>query len=144
MQGHPLDTLIQSYWAPVIRARLAYSQGKYAQAVQTLAGTEAYDLGAFTTGQCMDAAYLLGEALLAEHQGSAAAAEFRNVLAHRGLVLNCPTGALSQLGLARSLARSGDIVGSRASYQDLFVLWKRADKDFSLLRQAENEYRALR
>jgi serine/threonine protein kinase/tetratricopeptide (TPR) repeat protein len=142
-QGHPLDTLIQSYWVPVLRARIAFAESRYAQAVHALDGTGPYDLGIFIPGQCMDAAFVRGQALLAGHQGTAAAAEFRNVLAHRGLVLNCPTSTLSQLGLARSLALSGDASGSRTAYQDLFVIWKDADQDFSLLRQAETEYRAL-
>lgn len=143
-KAHPLDTLIQSYWVPVVNARIALSQRRYAQAVRAVEGTGPYDLGVFIPGQCMDAALVRGQALLADRQGASAATEFRSVLAHRGLVLNCPTSALAQLGLARSLALSGDIAGSRTAYQDLFVLWKDADKDFSLLKQAETEYRALR
>lgn len=143
-QAHPLDTLIQSYWVPVLHSRIAFSEGRFAEAVRALDGTEAYDLGIFTPGQCMDAAFARGQALLADRHGVAAEAAFRNVLAHRGLVLNCPTGALSQLGLARSLALSGDAAGSRTAYQDLFALWKDADKNFILLRQAQAEYRALR
>jgi serine/threonine protein kinase/tetratricopeptide (TPR) repeat protein len=143
-KAHPLDTLIQSYWVPVVHARIALSDGKHAQAVHALDGTGPYDLGIFNPGQCMDAALTRGQALLADGQGAAAATEFRSVLAHHGLVLNCPTGALSQLGLARSLALSGDTAGSRTAYQDLFALWKDADKDFGLLRQAQTEYRALR
>jgi eukaryotic-like serine/threonine-protein kinase len=143
-KAHPLDTLIQSYWVPVLRARIALSERKYPQAVRAVNGTGPYDLGIFIPGQCMDAALVRGQALLAKRQGAAATAEFRRILAYRGLVLNCPTGALSQLGLARSLAVSGDIAESRTAYQDLFVLWKDADPDFSLLRQAQTEYRALR
>jgi ATP/maltotriose-dependent transcriptional regulator MalT len=143
-QAHPLDTLIQRYWAPVLRARIAYAEGKFSQAEQSLDGTSAYDLGVFSPGQCMDAAFVRGQALLAGHQGAAAAAEFRNILTHRGLVLNCPTAALAQLGLARSLAQAGDIAGSRTAYQDLFVFWKDADKGFALLKQAQTEYSSLR
>ncbi len=142
-KAHPHDTLIQSYWIPILRARIALSQGRPAEAVHLLDGADTYDQGFFSPGQCMDAAYVRGEALLAEHNGAAAAIQFRNILAHRGLVLNCPTGALSQLGLARALALSGDTSGSRAAYQDLFVLWKDADRDFRSLRQAQAEYRAL-
>jgi tetratricopeptide (TPR) repeat protein len=143
-KAHPLDTLIQSYWVPVVHARIALSEKKYTQAVRAVDGTGPYDLGVFIPGQCMDAALVRGQALLTDRQGASAAAEFRSVLAHRGLVLNCPTSALAQLGLARSLAVSGDTAGSRTAYQDLFVLWKDADRDFSLLRQAQTEYRALR
>lgn len=142
-QAHPRDTIIQSYWVPILRARIALTQDQPAEAIHLLDGTEVYDLGNFSPGQCMDATYVRGQALLAERDGAAAANQFRNVLAHRGLVLNCPTGALSQLGLARALALSGDNAASRTAYQDLFALWKDADEDFTLLRQAQAEYRAL-
>jgi serine/threonine protein kinase/tetratricopeptide (TPR) repeat protein len=143
-KARPLDTLIQTYWAPILRARIAFAQGKFAQAVHAVDGTGAYDLGIFTPGQCMDGALVRGQALLADRQSAAAATEFRSVLAHRGLVLNCPTGALAQLGLARALAASGDSAASRTAYQDLFAIWKDADKDFIPLRQAQAEYRDLR
>ena len=141
--AHPQDTLIQSYWAPILRARIDYAEGHNAQAVDALKGTDAYDLGIFTPGQCMDASYTRGQALLGDHQSIAAAASFRHVLEHRGLVLNCPTSALAQLGLARSLAQSGDSAASRTAYQDLFALWKDSDRSFGLLRQAQAEYREL-
>jgi tetratricopeptide (TPR) repeat protein len=143
-RAHPLDSIIQHYWAPILRARIALGENKPAQTVEELAGTEPYDLGIFEPGQCMDAAYLRGKALLIEHEPVQAADQFRGILAHRGLVLNCPTGALAQLGLARALAQAGDTAGSRTAYQDLLVLWKDADKDFRLGRQAQAEYLALR
>lgn len=141
--AHPLDTLIQSYWIPILRARIAYAQGIYPQAIAALDGTDAYDLGIFTPGQCMDAAYTRGQTLLAQHQPIAAAAAFRTILQHRGLVLNCPTSALAQLGLARSLHQSGDLAASRTAYQDLLALWKDADNSFPLRRRAVAEYRSL-
>ncbi len=141
--AHPLDTLIQSYWMPILRARIAYASGHYAAAIDALQGTDAYDLGIFTPGQCMDSAYLHGQALLGEHQPIAAAASFRRILAHRGLVLNCPISALAILGLARSLAQAGDAASARTAYQDLFAVWKDADQTFPLFHQAQTEYRAL-
>jgi hypothetical protein len=91
----------------------------------------------------MDLGYLRAQALLADSQAAAAADQFRSILSHRGLVLNCPTGALAQLGLARSLSRAGDTAGSRAAYQDLFSLWKNADPELPLLHLAQAEYRSL-
>ena len=142
--ARPLDTLIQSYWVPILRARMAYAQGNYKQAVQALNGTDPYDLGIFTPGQCMDASFVRGQALLADHEPMAAASTFRHILEHRGLVLNCPTFVLAQLGLARALAKSGDTAASRTAYQDLLALWKDADPSFALLEQAKAEYRSLR
>ncbi len=141
--AHPLDTLIQSYWLPILRARIAYAQGLYPQAISALEGTHDYDLGIFTPGQCMDAAFTLGQVLLAEHQPVAAAAAFRSILLHRGLVLNCPTSALAQLGLARALRQSGDLAASRTAYQDVLALWKDADDSFLLRRRAMAEYRSI-
>jgi len=143
-KAYPHDTIIQAYWIPILRARTALTQGQAAQAVHLLEGTDVYDLGNFSPGQCMDATYVRGNALLAERNGPAAAIQFNNIVAHRGLVLNCPTGALSQLGLARALALSGNTSGSRAAYQDLFALWKDADPGFPLLLKAQAEYRRLR
>ena len=139
----PLDTLVQGYWVPILRSRIAYAQGKYKQAVEDVRGTEAYDLGIFTPGQCMDATYVRGQALLADHQPQLAAEAFKQILDHQGLVLNCPTSALAQLGLARAIAQSGDAAASRTLYQDLLALWKDAGPGFALGRQAEAEYQAL-
>ncbi|SEF77764.1 Serine/threonine protein kinase [Bryocella elongata] len=141
---HPLDSLVQSYWIPVIRARLALTEGHPEQTLQLLEPARHYDMGIFSPGQCMDAAYLRALALLDQHRGNAAAAEFGNILAHRGFVLNCPTSALATLGLARALSQSGDMSSSRAAYQDLFALWKDADPRAPLAASAQAEYRALR
>jgi hypothetical protein len=140
---YPLDTLIQAYWLPILRARLALASGRKTEALRLTAQPNAYDLGIFSPGQCMDLTFLRGQALLANSQPAAAALQFRVVLAHKGLVLNCPTAALSQLGLARALAAAGDTIGSRSAYQDLFALWRNADPDLSLLQVARAEYRAL-
>lgn len=141
--ARPFDTLIQSYWVPVVRARIAYAEGEYKLAVQLLNGTDPYDLGVFTPGQCMDAAYARGQAFLADRQPMAAEVEFKKIIEHRGLVLNCPTSTLAQLGLARSLAQAGEVPASEMAYQDLFALCKDSDPDFALLKQARIEYRAL-
>ena len=139
----PLDTLVQDYWVPILRARIAYAQGKYKQAIDDVHGTEEYDLGIFTPGQCMDAAYVRGQALLADHQPQLAAEAFEQILDHQGLVLNCPTSALAQLGRARAIAQSGDAAASRTAYQDLLALWKDASPGFALGQRAESEYLAL-
>lgn len=88
-------------------------------------------------------AYVRGEAYLAAHRGSEAAAEFQKILAHRGLVLNEPIGALSQLQLGRAYLLSGDLVKGRAAYQKFLDLWKDADPDIPILKQAKIEYAKL-
>jgi len=142
-RAHPLDTLLNQYWIPVIRARIAIQQGKPALAVKILDSATPYDTGLFDTLPCMYSIYLRGQAYLAMHQGVEAAAEFRKVLAHRGLVLTCPTAPLSQLGLARSLALLHDTEGSRQAYRELLTQWKDADPELDLPRRAASEYHAL-
>jgi hypothetical protein len=82
---------------------------------------------------------LRGEAYLAAKQGNEAAAEFQKILDHRGIVLNEPIGALAHLQMGRAYALQGDIAKSRAAYQDFLTLWKDADPDIPILREAKAE-----
>ena len=72
-----------------------------------------------------------------------AVAEFQKILEHSGLVWNCWTGALAQLGLARAYAMGGDAAKARTAYQDFFALWKDADPDVPILKEAKAEYAKL-
>jgi hypothetical protein len=85
-----------------------------------------------------------GQAFLLLHQGSEAAAEFQKFLDHRGIVVNCPLGALAHLGLARAYALQGDAAKVRAAFQDFFTLWKEADPDIPVLREAKAEFAKLK
>jgi ATP/maltotriose-dependent transcriptional regulator MalT len=87
--------------------------------------------------------FVRGEAYLAAHQGNEAAAEFQKILDHRGIVLNQPIGALAHLGLARANTMRGDTVKAKAAYQDFLTLWKDADPDIPILKQAKAEYAKL-
>jgi hypothetical protein len=87
--------------------------------------------------------YLRGETYAAAHQGSAAAAEFQKILDHPGVVLNEPIGALAHLGLARAYALSGDTAKARTACQDFLTLWKDADPDIPILKEAKAEYAKL-
>jgi tetratricopeptide (TPR) repeat protein len=87
--------------------------------------------------------YVRGEAYLAARKGSEAAAEFQKILDHRGIVSNGPIGALAHLQLGRAYAMQGDTAKSRAAYQDFLTLWKDADPDIPILKQAKAEYAKL-
>jgi hypothetical protein len=87
--------------------------------------------------------YLRGQAYLMAHNGTAAAAEFQKFLDHRGIVLNFSLGALGHLGLARAYVVSGDTAKAKAAYQDFFALWKGADPDIPILKEAKAEYAKL-
>ena len=84
-----------------------------------------------------------GEAYLALRQGNEAAAEFQKILNHPGIVVNCPLGALARLGLGRAYTLRGDPAKARAAYQDFLTLWKDADPDIPILKQAKAEYAKL-
>jgi len=91
--------------------------------------------------------YLRGEAYLAAHQGTEAAAQFQKVLEHPGLVVNQVIGALAHLGLGRAYALQTGAdarVRARIGYQDFLAVWKDADPDLPILRQAQAEYARLR
>jgi hypothetical protein len=87
--------------------------------------------------------FVRGEAYLAAHKGSDAAAEFQKILDHRGLVLNQPIGALAHFGLGRAYVLQGDTAKAKAAYQDFLTLWKNADPDIPILKQAKAEYTKL-
>ena len=86
-------------------------------------------------------AYL--KAYLAAHQGSEAAAEFQKIVDHRGIVLNEPIRALAHLQLGRAYALQRDTPKARAAYQDFLTLWKDADPDIPILKQAKADYAKL-
>jgi len=88
--------------------------------------------------------YVRGEAYLMLHHGNAAVAEFQKFIDHRGLVVNFPWGALARLGLARAYALQGDTAKARAAYADFLTLWKDADPDVPILKEAQTEYAKLK
>jgi hypothetical protein len=153
---YPLDTQMQSLWLPAIRARLALNRKNPALALSLLQAASSTELGqiSFVTNiSCLYHVYIRGEAYLAAGQGSAAAAEFQKILDHSGIVWNCWTGALAHLGVARANAlqsktsQGADADAARvralASYKDFLTLWKDADPDIPILKEAKAEYAKL-
>ena len=153
---YSLDTQMQSLWLPAIQAQLALDRRNPAAALNTLQAASAIELGqiAFVANiSCLYPVYVRGEAYLAAEQGSAAAAEFQKILDHSGIVWNCWTGALAQLGVARANAlqaktsQGADADAARvlalAAYKDFLTLWKDADPDIPILIAAKSEYAKL-
>jgi Tfp pilus assembly protein PilF len=87
--------------------------------------------------------YVRGQAYLAAHQGAEAAIEFQKILDHRGIVVSDPIGALAHLQLGRAYVLSGDSSKARTAYQDFLALWKDADEDIPILKDARVEYAKL-
>jgi tetratricopeptide (TPR) repeat protein len=140
----PLDTLVQRYWLPTIRAGIALERKDPNRAIELLKVPSAVELGEitqFTIFLCP--VYLRGEAYLMLHDGNRAAAEFQKFIDHRGVVMNFPWGALSRLGLARAYAMQGDTAKAKNAYQDFLTLWKDADPDIPILKVAKAEYAKL-
>jgi tetratricopeptide (TPR) repeat protein len=148
---------MQSLWLPAIQAQLALDKKNPAAALTALqAAVPPIELGqiAFVTNMsCLYPTYVHGEAYLAAGQGKEAAAEFQKILDHSGIVWNCWTGALAHLGVARANAlqaktsqgADADLARSRtlAAYKDFLTLWKDADPDIPILKEAKAEYAKL-
>jgi eukaryotic-like serine/threonine-protein kinase len=153
----PLDTQIHSLWLPAIRGQLALNRKNPADALDALqAAAPPIEFGTIqfvTNLSCLYPTYIRGEAYLAVGQGTAAAAEFQKILDHSGIVWNCWTGALAHLGVARANAlqartsQGADADAARvralAAYKDFLTLWKDADPDIPILKQAKAEYAKL-
>jgi predicted Zn-dependent protease len=164
----PLDTQVQSLWLPTIEGQLALDGGDAAAALNRLHAVAAMDMASIqflVNVSCLYPVYVRGEAYLAAGNGSAAASEFERILDHSGITWNCWTGALAKLGLARAYALEADAAGrlkvkqssavadhaadpaalakARSAYQDFFTLWKDADPDIPVLREARAEFAKL-
>jgi serine/threonine protein kinase/tetratricopeptide (TPR) repeat protein len=157
----PLDTQVQSLWLPAIQAQLALNKKTPASALTALqAATSPVELGTVSfvcNISCLYPTYVRGEAYLAAGQGKDAAAEFQKIIDHSGIVWNCWTGALAHLGVARANAlqsrtlqaqgqgAEADLARARAlaAYKDFLTLWKDADPDIRILKQAKTEYAKL-
>jgi tetratricopeptide (TPR) repeat protein len=153
----PLDTQMQALWQPSIKAQVALNRSDAAAALNALQPVappiEFGEIGFVSNLSCLYPIYIRGQAYLAAGQGTQAATEFQSILDHSGMVWNCWTGALARLGVARANAlqartsRGADADAARvralAAYKDFLTLWRDADPDIPILRQAKAEYAKL-
>jgi eukaryotic-like serine/threonine-protein kinase len=158
----PLDTQVQSLWLPAIQAQLALDKKNPASALSALQAASSIELGQIpfvNNISCLYPTYVRGEAYFAAGQGKEAAAEFQKIIDHGGIVWNCWTGALAHLGVGRAnaleaktlqaqgQAQRADADAARvralAAYKDFLTLWKDADPDIPILKQAKAEYAKL-
>jgi predicted Zn-dependent protease len=144
-----MDTMVQRYWLPTINAAIALERKDPNRAVELLQVTKPVELGLPTVPQPMNITvvlcpvYMRGEAYLRLHDGNRAAAEFQKFIDHRGLVGNFSWGVLTRLQLGRAYAMQGDTAKAKAAYQDFLTLWKDADPDIPVLKEAKAEYLKL-
>jgi tetratricopeptide (TPR) repeat protein len=141
----PEGTVVQFGHLPFLRAQLALNRSDPAKAIEILQPAAAYEMGwqGASTGGFSGSLYVIyvrGQAYLAAHRGSEAAAEYQKIIGHIGVVSNDPTIVVAaRLQLARALALSGDRGKAKSAYEDFLKLWKDADADIPILRQANAE-----
>jgi hypothetical protein len=148
-KAYPADTMLHGFWLPPTYAAIEIHGNRAAKAIASLQPAVAYEMGEHIP---LLPAYLRGQAYLATRQGEQAA-EFQKILDHRGLMQNSLLGALSRPGLGRAYAlelRSGAanhrVLRTKAlsAYQNFLDLWKDADSDLPILKQAKAEYAGLK
>lgn len=133
------DTIVQHVYLPIIEAALDLKRNKPSDAIESLQAAIPYEYGSG-----LYPAYFRGLAYLAAHRGTEAAPEFQKIIDHRGIVLNAPIGALAHLQIGRAFVMQGDLAKAQTAYQEFLNLWKTADSDIPVLKQAKIEYTALR
>jgi tetratricopeptide (TPR) repeat protein len=144
----PEDTSVRFNYLPAVHATLALDHGDPSKAIELLEVAVPYELSSprsatFAYFGALYPVYVRGQAYLAARQGAEAAREFQKIVDHRGIVIGDAFGVLAHLGLARSYVLQGDTAKARAEYQDFLALWKNADPDIPILKQAKAEYAKL-
>ena len=136
----PEDSVVQHYWLPTIRAAVAMERRRPEEAIDLLSGMGTYEMSIESK---LDPIYLRGRASLMQGNSNAAVTEFTKIVTHPGLAMQSPVVVLSHVGLARAYVLQSDILKARAAYQDFLTLWKDADPDIPILKQAKAEYAKL-
>jgi eukaryotic-like serine/threonine-protein kinase len=141
----PENTIVQSNYLPAIHAAVLLRSGDAGKAIATLADAAPHELGTnfVTLNFVLYPIYLRGMAYLAAKQGEAAAAEFRKILDHPGIVRSEPIGALAHLELGRAYVLSGDSIKAKLAYRQFLTLWENSDPDIPVVRQAKVEHSNL-
>ena len=144
----PDDTCVRFSYVPVIRALLDLNRGNSEGALEDLQVAVPHELGSPRSAisgffGALYPIYVRGLAYLAADHAAEAAADFRKILDHPGIVVSDPIAALSHLQLGRAYARMGDRTKARSAYQEFLTLWKDGDRDIPVLKQGESEFRNL-
>jgi hypothetical protein len=143
----PEDTHVRFRYVPMLRALVAINGGEPSTALDLLQTAAPFDLAAPGSGGGffgnLYSVYLRGMAFLVAHRGAEAAAEFRKILDHPGIVLCDPVATVARLQLGRALVMTGDTTDARKAYQGFLTVWNEADPDIPILAQAKSEYARL-
>jgi len=143
----PAGQAFMIYYVSAIRASIELERGNPGPAIEELKDSARYELGEMPPASMLQGflypAWLRGQAYLRLRQAATAAGEFQKFLDHPGVVRLCPLGALARLQIGRAYAMQGDAAKARAAYQDFLTLWKDADPDIPILKDAKAEYAKL-
>jgi len=141
-KDYPSNTLLKLYWIPTVNAAIELSKDNSSQALVLLESVAPYELASpqEQVSGTLYPAYLRGQAYLLARNGTAAVVEFQKLLDHRGIVLNFVTGALAHLQVGRAYAMQGDTTKAKSAYRDFLTLWKDADPDIPIFKEAKAEY----
>jgi predicted Zn-dependent protease len=131
----PENTVTQSICVPTLRAKLAVNRNEPVKALDFPEVAAPFEFGSYDPYPV----YVRGEAYLAAHRVGEAVVEFRKILDHKGIVQNEPIGALAHVQLGRAYSMQGDRAKAKAAYQDFLTLWKDADPDIPIYKQAKAE-----
>jgi Flp pilus assembly protein TadD len=144
-KNYSTNTILKLYWLPTARAAIELNKGDWSQVLRVLEAAAPYELGTPPPLQVgtIYPAYLRGQAYLLAHNGNAAVAEFQKIIDHSGIALNFVTASVAHLQIARAYAMAGDTVKAKAAYQDFLNLWKDAEPDIPVLKEAKAEYAKL-
>jgi eukaryotic-like serine/threonine-protein kinase len=143
-QEAPSDTIVQKYLVPTVRAAVKLQQHDPDAAIDLLRGTVQYDLAYSQSFDYLYPAYIRGLAYLESGDGRSAAGEFRKLIDNPGMCWGYITGPLARLQLGRAERLMGDNAAARESYEGFFSIWKDADPDLPVYRQAKAEYAQLK
>jgi len=142
-KSYAANTLLKLYSLPTINAAIALTKGDSSQALVYLEAAGPYELGNGGVINYLYPAYVRGQAYLLAHNGTSAATEFQKLLDRRGVVLNFVTGSLAHLQIGRAYFMAGDTVKAKDAYKEFLTLWKDADPDIPILKDAKAEYAKL-
>ena len=138
----PEHTFVRVVYLPTLHAQIALNRNDSSKAIEVLQAAAPYELGAVE--YALNPIFVRGEAYLTAHQGGEAAAGFQKILDHRTIVVNSPIGALAHLQLGRAYVIQGDTAKAKSAYKDFLTLWKDADPDIPILKQAKAEFSKLK
>jgi eukaryotic-like serine/threonine-protein kinase len=140
----PLDTIVQRYLVPTVRAAIRLQQHDPVAAIDLLRGTVPYDIADTHSFDYLYPAYIRGLAYMESGDGRSAAGEFQKLLDNPGLCLESIAGPMAQLQLGRAQIMMGNEAAARKSYEIFLDLWKTSDPDVPVYQQAKAEYAKLR